>query len=99
MASIDFPDPCFIKRLSRLFPAPTFGKTMNQRHHQLVRSSTPKTKQMAWRVDGTHVYPIDDLREHSLMDCWCGPFDDDGITVHNSLDGREMYECGERKPS
>jgi hypothetical protein len=54
---------------------------------------------MAWKVDGTHLYPVNDLREHSVTDCWCGPVDDDGIVVHNSLDGREMYERGERKTS
>jgi hypothetical protein len=55
--------------------------------------------QMVWKVHGNHVYPVDDLREHSVKDCWCGPLDDDGIVIHNSLDGREMYECGERKMS
>ena len=49
-----------------------------------------KPNRMAWKVDGTHVYPVNDLREHSVMDCWCGPIDDDGIVAHNSLDGREM---------
>ena len=54
---------------------------------------------MAWRVQENHVYPLSDLREHSLRNCWCRPIDDDGIMVHNSLDGRELYECGERKRS
>jgi hypothetical protein len=54
---------------------------------------------MVWKVDGNHVYPVDDLREHAVTDCWCGPVDDDGIVIHNSLDGREMYERGERKRS
>jgi hypothetical protein len=58
-----------------------------------------KTNEMVWKVDGNHVYPVDDLREHAVTDCWCGPVDDDGIVVHNSLDGREMYERGERKMS
>ena len=49
-----------------------------------------KPNRMAWKVDGTHVYPVNDLREHSITDCWCSPIDDDGIVVHNSLDGREM---------
>ncbi len=52
-----------------------------------------------WRVTGNHVYPFNDLREHSLTDCWCRPTDDDGVVVHNSLDGREFYERGERRPS
>jgi hypothetical protein len=56
-------------------------------------------RQLACKVDGTHVYPVHDLREHSLHDCWCGPFDDEGITVHNTLDGREFHERGERQMS
>ncbi len=58
-----------------------------------------KTNEMVWKVDGNHVYPVDALREHVVTDCWCGPVDDDGIVVHNSLDGREMYERGVRKMS
>lgn len=50
-----------------------------------------------------HVYPLNDFREHETdgRDCWCGPRidDEDGIVVHNSLDGREHYETGERKPN
>ncbi len=56
-----------------------------------------------WRIDrGLHVVPINDLREHSTdseKPCWCNPFDDDGVTVHNSMDGREAFETGERVPS
>lgn len=52
-----------------------------------------------------HVYPINDLRVHETegKDCWCCPkIDDEGeeiIVVHNSLDQREVFERGERKPS
>lgn len=47
-----------------------------------------------------HVMPAGDLREHEVdEDCWCEPFMSDGITVHNSADGREGYERGERRPS
>lgn len=47
-----------------------------------------------------HVVPIDDLREHESDGCWCRPEDDeDGFTVHNSMDGREAFENGQRKPS
>lgn len=50
-----------------------------------------------------HVYPIDDLKEHVLhgSKCWCKPkvdLDLDIIT-HNSMDERESFETGERKPS
>lgn len=46
-----------------------------------------------------HVYPVNDLRRHSLRDCWCRPVDDQGVILHNSLDGRESYETGARKPT
>lgn len=52
-----------------------------------------------WQAIGTEVMPIDDLREHREGPaCWCLPFYDENILVHNSLDGREFYERGERKP-
>jgi hypothetical protein len=54
---------------------------------------------MPWKVVGIQVIPVNDLREHSLADCWCQPFDDEGVLVHNSADGREFFERGERKPS
>ena len=54
---------------------------------------------LLWKVEGHHVYPINDFREHLLEDCWCRPIGDDGVVVHNSLDGRELYERGERKRS
>jgi hypothetical protein len=59
---------------------------------------------MSWGVSVTlsnvaHVYPLNDLRRHSLRDCWCHPLEDDGVVVHNSLDGREQYQSGERRPS
>ena len=46
-----------------------------------------------------HVYPLNDLREHEMSkECWCRPdVDEDGVCVHNALDGREAYEIGERK--
>lgn len=51
------------------------------------------------RGEPTQVIPLDDLRPHSTDDpCWCKPFIEDGIVVHNSMDGREQYEAG-RKPS
>ena len=69
------------------------------------RSNNGKTRrtkapdQMPWRVTGNHVYPFNDLREHSLTNCWGRPTDEHGILVHNSLDGRERYERGDRKLS
>jgi hypothetical protein len=46
-----------------------------------------------------HVLPLSDLREHEVsLECWCGPVEDDGVVVHNALDGREAYERGERRP-
>jgi hypothetical protein len=49
-----------------------------------------------------HVVPDDDLRPHREISCWCQPrssMDDDMVIVHNSMDGREAFETGERKPS
>lgn len=50
-----------------------------------------------------HVYPLNDLREHHFdKPCWCNPVEDDEypwIIIHSSMDGREKFESGERKPS
>jgi hypothetical protein len=53
---------------------------------------------------GFDVIPIDDLRPHKEGPaCWCKPRVEEceggDIVVHNSLDGREKFETGERKPS
>lgn len=57
---------------------------------------------MTTRPDVWHVIPLNDLREHDPSeDCWCKPtLDDDGddyVFLHHALDGRELYETGERK--
>lgn len=59
------------------------------------------TQWKAWETDTLpHVMPINDLRDHTLStDCWCRPFSDEGVIVHNSMDRREEYERGERKAS
>jgi hypothetical protein len=48
-----------------------------------------------------HVYPINDLREHITdgVECWCRPEydEDENLVIHNSADGREQFETGERK--
>ncbi len=44
----------------------------------------------------SHVMPMDDLREHLLTECWCKPFEDDGVIVHNSMDQREQFERGRK---
>ena len=62
---------------------------------------------MTWLVASTateiHVTPMDDLRPHDFTStCWCRPQEDaeePGMWTHNSLDGREAYETGERLPS
>jgi len=53
-----------------------------------------------------HVVPTSDLREHETgigASCWCSPRIEHSETaelhVHNSLDEREKFETGERKPS
>jgi hypothetical protein len=55
--------------------------------------------------DTLHVYPVNDLREHDISGktCWCDPDVDTGVggtvVTHHSLDEREKFETGERKPS
>lgn len=50
-----------------------------------------------------HVTPENDLREHVLSrQCWCKPTPDEeepSVIVHHSLDGREAFETGARRPS
>ena len=48
--------------------------------------------------DVYHVVPVNDLREHVTdgLTCWCKPTLDDGVIVHNSMDGRELVETGKR---
>lgn len=61
-----------------------------------------------WQTDGVwedmpaECHPINDLKPHILggrSPCWCNVIDDDGVLVHNAMDGREAYELGIRKPS
>jgi len=53
--------------------------------------------------DEWHIVPTGDLRDHDAeKTCWCKPqldFDRDDVWIHNSLDGREDFETGKRKPS
>lgn len=51
--------------------------------------------------DTLHVVPCNDLKPHVVDDegsCWCEPLydEDDNLYVHNSADGREAYETGQR---
>lgn len=47
-----------------------------------------------------HVVPVDDLRPHDAnASCWCRPTKDDGVWIHHSIDRREEYERGERRPT
>jgi hypothetical protein len=40
-----------------------------------------------------HVVPLNDIREHEdSSDCWCKPNLDEGVWIHNSMDGREFLE-------
>jgi hypothetical protein len=51
-------------------------------------------------MDKFHVVPVDDLREHVTEGpCWCNPREEETVIVHNSMDGREHFETGERRPS
>jgi hypothetical protein len=52
--------------------------------------------------DESHVIPQNDLKPHDTSaGCWCGPTENAEypIFVHHSMDGREDFETGKRKPS
>ena len=52
--------------------------------------------------DETHIIPTCDTEPHQLEDtCHCYPFWEESACayVHNSFDGREAFETGERKVS
>lgn len=43
--------------------------------------------------DNGHVIPVDDVWTHKAdSDCWCHPTLDNGVFVHHSCDGRELFE-------
>lgn len=54
----------------------------------------------SWGCNAFYVWPIDDLKSHDIdsSNCWCHPFYDGDILVHNAMDKREMLERG-GKPS
>lgn len=40
-----------------------------------------------------HIVPVNDVEEHeSFSTCHCNPVLKDGVWVHNSFDGREVFE-------
>jgi hypothetical protein len=50
--------------------------------------------------NGVHCIPVGDLHDHLDEDCPCRPVrDETGVWIHNSFDGREAFEEGERRPS
>ena len=51
-----------------------------------------------WNVmKSGHVMPVDDLFEHTeSVECWCKPTNDDGVIIHHSRDGRELFETDYR---
>ena len=60
------------------------------------------------KIDGWHVYnflpevaPINDLKPHEIgkVECWCNPFMDGDVLVHNAMDGRKAFERLKTKPS
>jgi len=63
---------------------------------------TKSKKWEIWKTYGPpHVVPQDDLKAHDIgmrLDgspvCWCAPYRDDGVIVHNSADQRELSEPG-----
>lgn len=49
-------------------------------------------------IDPPEVFPLYDLRGHEEgSECWCRPFYDEDVLVHNAMDGREKYERGAKK--
>jgi len=59
-----------------------------------------------WTCDSVgpfqRVLPANDSRTHNKgVDCWCSPRYEEGvgykIVTHNSADGREAYDSGERR--
>lgn len=49
-----------------------------------------------------HIVPLNDCGEHDFLHtCLCRPTQDEDNTIwiHNSYDGREAFETGERKIS
>jgi hypothetical protein len=50
--------------------------------------------------DPLEVSPRNDIKDHiSGESCWCNPFMDGNVLVHNAMDEREKYERGERQLS
>ena len=68
-----------------------------------MKTQSEAIDQVDFDVEGIyHIYPTDDLRDHeSSANCWCKPQSDenDRLFIHNSMDGREKFETGERKYS
>lgn len=62
-------------------------------------------KQTGWGIypyqGVNHVLPVDESDRHAFHNCPCGAdyADDFSCIVHNSFDGREAFERGERKVS
>lgn len=52
----------------------------------------------AFAGNPAHVIPVDDLKEHDADSetCWCRPFWDGEVLVHNAMDRREEYEQGRK---
>lgn len=63
-----------------------------RRHHERRKDDPGIMKN--WLATATYVIPLDDLREHRGDDeeCWCEPWYDGDILVHNAADKRELSE-------
>lgn len=64
------------------------------------------SEETGWVIIGfyglNHIMPGDEVEMHRPRDCACCPFaeyEDETIIIHNSFDGREAFERGDRKPS
>ena len=66
-----------------------------------MQDDKPVSQPTGWYVIETaglpHVIPRGDLKDHATYACWCGPVEDNGVIIHNSMDRRELYERGEAK--
>lgn len=72
----------------------------NQTPHVNVRVPAADVAKIRKVIGKFHVYPVNDLKDHECANCWCNPKIDDenlNLLVHNSMDGREACETGERK--
>jgi len=74
----------------------------------MTQDEARKAGEYCWTVTdcgklGLHMFPLGDTRDHLDKNCPCGAAQSDpeipDMWIHNSFDGREAFEEGERKVS